>query len=313
MTRSLQCHRSGRALPWVAALWALLASATASAATSWDGNRWFQVEVSIFSNEFTEDESSERWSPDRLALTYPRRLRRLDTLANLFVIPDLEARLRPEPTVQAPDTAPLDPLEQRLLNTGPRAPGRLLEFRLPDLQRDAFVQLPTALSDFQQTNRALERSPENRLLFHGLWRQPVLTTDQATALLIEGGRRFGDQHELQGSLTIRFNAGQDRVVIDSNLWLVDYTQATTGDSPWRIPPIPAALRNFPVATAVDVASEGDYGIRRIVQFQQSRDMRSNEFHYLDHPVMGLVVSVKPYDLPPPDLSVDLPLLPGNDQ
>jgi hypothetical protein len=26
-------------------------------------------------------------------------------------------------------------------------------------------------------------------------------------------------------------------------------------------------------------------------------MRSNEFHYLDHPALGLVVTVFPYDVP----------------
>ena len=32
--------------------------------------------------------------------------------------------------------------------------------------------------------------------------------------------------------------------------------------------------------------------------QQDRDMRSNEFHYLDHPALGVVILVKPYEKPP---------------
>ena len=36
---------------------------------------------------------------------------------------------------------------------------------------------------------------------------------------------------------------------------------------------------------------------------QSREMRSNEFHYLDHPALGIVIQVEPYELPAPHQSV----------
>ena len=273
------------------------------AAASWDGNRWFQIEVSIFSNEFAEDQFSERFTPDRLALAYPSRVQRLDRLITLFAMPELEDRLRGETRLPALEDTVIDPLQQLLMNTGPAPRARLLDFRLPDMERDAFVQLPPAQSDFQQTNRALERSPDNRLLFHGLWRQPVLDPRQAVAVLVEGGRRFADQYELQGSLTLRFNPGQDRVVIDSNLWLVEFQTGNNIDEQWQLPALPRALRRTPAISDGQTDASGSYHVTRIIQFQQSRDMRSNEFHYLDHPALGLVVSVKPYDLPLP-LSLD---------
>ena len=70
--------------------------------------------------------------------------------------------------------------------------------------------------------------------------------------------------ELDGSITIRFNPSGDRVVLDSDLW-------------FRQP--------------------GNNG--RLMSLKQSRDMRSNEFHYLDHPAVGIVVMVFSYDRPPP--------------
>lgn len=36
---------------------------------------------------------------------------------------------------------------------------------------------------------------------------------------------------------------------------------------------------------------------RVYRMQQSRRMRSNELHYLDHPVFGMAVKVTPYELP----------------
>jgi hypothetical protein len=32
--------------------------------------------------------------------------------------------------------------------------------------------------------------------------------------------------------------------------------------------------------------------------EQSREMRSNQFHYIDHPAIGIVILVKPIDVPP---------------
>lgn len=265
------------------------------AAASWDGNRWFQVEVSIFSHEAPTDADAERWLADRLSLQYPRRMQRFSSLADLFRV----AALDPQPVTDSPSIVPPDWRQQRLLDTGPAAPQRLLEIRLPDPERDPFLLLSAAQSDFQQTNRALQRSSENRLLFHGVWRQPVLGAAQAPALLIEGGQRYDGKPELQGSLTIRFNPGQDRVVIDTNLWLIQFAREKTDPQQWPdLPAIPASLGGTTSPEESAMTSE-QWQVNRIVQMVQSRDMRSNEFHYLDHPLLGLVVSVKPYDLPPP--------------
>ncbi|MEX2132065.1 MAG: CsiV family protein [Pseudohongiellaceae bacterium] len=283
----------------------LLATAVpVSGATSWDGNRWFQIEVSIFTNETSDLEHQERFTPDRLTLDYPRRLQRLSAFADLFVIRDIEARLSGEvllagDSIDASNLAVTpDPRVQRLLTTGPLPRQPLLEFRMPDQARDAFLLLPVSQSDFLQSNRALERSGQNRLLFHGLWLQPVLNLSQATALLIEGGQLFNGEHELQGNLTIRFNNNQDRVVIDTDLWLIDFAAQKSNDLVWPAPPA-HRLRNNTLQPPLADSFADRFVIDRIVQFNQSRDMRSNEFHYLDHPLMGVVISVKPYVLPLP--------------
>ncbi len=282
---------------------ALAVSVPAGAAVAPDGFRWFQVEISIFTNEFPEYRNAEFWSPERLELAYPRRTREFDRLADFLQIEELEQRVygdlnrdpagtpvAPAESLEVPGQQPEPPPPL----TGPfprRADGGL---RLPDFERDSYLLLPTGLSDFQTTNARLERSPNNRLLFTGLWRQPVVATDDATALVVRGGREFGGRHELEGSVTVRFNQNEDRVVIDADLWLIEFTSPGTGDPAWKMPPLPPGP---------DRASGGaagiDFGINRIVQMRQSRDMRSNEFHYLDHPALGLVISVHPYDPPPP--------------
>jgi hypothetical protein len=111
-----------------------------------------------------------------------------------------------------------------------------------------------------------------------------------TPVLISGGERYGDHHELEGSLSLHFNAGRDRVVIDSDLWLSEFTTLADPDNEWQLPPFPG-----PQSAADGEADR--YQPHRVYHFQQSRDMRSNEFHYLDHPALGLVVTVFPYEVP----------------
>ncbi len=43
-----------------------------------------------------------------------------------------------------------------------------------------------------------------------------------------------------------------------------------------------------------------YSVERTIALRQHRRMRSNELHYIDHPLMGLLIKVTPYTLPEPE-------------
>ena len=273
-----------------------------------DGSRWFQIEVSIFSNESPADRLEERWQADRTVLAYPENLRRLDQLSDLLLLEELKMPADDSPVkdVAAPITEP-DPQQiarELILAMGPeplRATPADTPFRFYDLARDAYLNLPSSASDFQQTNQALRQSADHRLLFHGLWRQPVLAPADASPIYISGGLQYGRQHELQGSITIRFNDNADRVVIDANLWLAEFRLVPAADNDWKLPPVPTGAGIQIDAPPTDEPSL-EYTVTRVFQFKQSRDMRSREFHYLDHPAMGLVILVEPYEVPPMPLA-----------
>lgn len=273
-----------------------------------DGSRWFQIEVSIFSNEAPADRGKERWQADRTRLTYPKNLRQLDQLSELLLLEELKFPIDNAPgddvTAVIEELTPQQIDRELILAMGPQpfrtAPANK-PFRFYDLDRDSYLQLPPSASDFRQTNRALERSPAHRLLFHGLWRQPVVGQADAIPLYISGGLQYGDQHELQGSITIRFNENADRVVVDVNLWLAEFSIVPDSKNDWNLPPVPADAGIRTEAQQPD-NSALDYSVTRVFQFKQSRDMRSTEFHYLDHPAMGLVIMVEPYELPPVPVS-----------
>jgi hypothetical protein len=185
----------------------------------------------------------------------------------------------------------------QILATGPPPARPKGEFKFLDFLRDPHLQLTPDSSDFQQTNREIERSSEHRLLFHGLWRESVADPADAVPLYVQGGLRFNDQHELQGAITLRFNENRDRIVIDSNLWLTEYSASADLESEWELPAIPEAMK-----TDLDsLTSNGQslqYGINRVFHMEQSREMRSTEFHYIDHPAMGIVILVEPIEVPP---------------
>ncbi len=289
-------------------------------------DRWFQIEVSIFTNENLSDRSEEQWIPGSESLSYPDAMRRLNELQDILLIDDLlpaedvDYNDSPDQSVN-PQQAELARLAEeraeQISRVGPQPATSDSGFRFFDLQRDSFLQLPAGQSDFQQTNRALRRSSDHRLLFHGLWRQPVLDPGFATPIFISGGESYGEYQELMGSLEIGFNEGRTRVVIDADLWLGEFTSIPpleteiSGSAQWNIPLPPEALREQSIS---DSEQESRYYPSRVYHMQQSREMRSTEFHYLDHPALGIVVMVEPYELPeapPPGFSV-LDVLPQDE-
>jgi len=271
--------------------------------------RWFQIELSIFSNESLGDRDEEMWNAERSELSYASPLRRLDEPGDLLITDSMIAAAISEPEELAIEEATIElndeelaaaDLAQRLsavVATGPQPPRAQGEFRFFDLLRDPNVLLSPQDSDFQQTNRAIERSSEHRLLFHGLWRESLADPNEAIPIYVHGGLKYGDQHELQGSITLRFNDNRDRIVIDSDLWLTEYSAVADLEGDWQLPPIPEAM-----LTPVDAIGASEpglaMGINRVFHMQQSREMRSTEFHYIDHPAMGIVILVEPYEVPP---------------
>jgi len=262
--------------------------------------RWFQIEVSVFSNESPEDKSEEFWQPDQLNLVFPEKMRRLDRLTDILMIDDLHTiNTREALTADSlivPEESNLMEREESTLATRPQMRKTNNGFRFFDFSRDDFLQLPPRLSEFQQTNQALERSPDHRLLFHGLWRQVVTSSSQAEPIYVHGGLAYGVQHELQGSLTIHFNENQDRVIADTNLWLAEFSIVENSEEIWELPLPPEEF-----ADSLNYGTTNpdlNYHPIRIYHLQQDRDMRSNEFHYLDHPALGAVILVKPYEKPP---------------
>jgi hypothetical protein len=187
-------------------------------------------------------------------------------------------------------------------------------FRLPDPQRDAFLALPSSDQQFQDTNRALAGTGRYRVMFHSAWRQPMRGSNQAIPVWLEGGNRFGQRHELEGSLNFRFNPGQDRVVVDVRLWLTQFSAMPPAESvEISLPELPEAVVSM--RRPEGLHDEQQWHNAQVIPVLNTRELRSNEFHYLDHPAVGVLVQIQPYTLPPlpePEMNSEPALAPASD-
>ena len=317
---------------------------------------WYQVEVSIFSNESAADRREELFSPLGFDPIYPAPLRRLERMLDWLLLPEMRLPLpedeAAEDLLNAEDTNKTDETRDRddsrnardsrnnrnnretadpeaierlrghpgesyaermaaaAAEFGPRLPPPASTvFRFPDPARRPYLQLPPAVSGFEETNRALQRDSDHRLLFHGLWRQPMFDIDEAPAVFVSGGLVYnadsGLHSELEGSLRLGFNAARDRILLAADVWLAEFASADEDDpdTGWYLPPRPAGMEDDRVDTGRGwLRRRGPDALYRpqvVYQLRQEREMRSGEFHYLDHPALGLVISVMPYELPPP--------------
>ena len=296
------------------ALWLLAAPSWAQVQTE---ERWYQIEVTVFAHD-NAMQSREIWPMQLLQQPVARSTRPLDTLMSVYDLPDwsvLDTSLTGTPVAEGialtQAIAAAQPVDDRL--TG--APVlRSSTFRLPDPQRDAFLALPSSDQQFQDTNRALAGTGRYRVMFHSAWRQPMRGSNQAIPVWLEGGNRFGQRHELEGSLNFRFNPGQDRVVVDVRLWLTQFSAMPPAESvEISLPELPEAVVSM--RRPEGLHDEQHWHNAQVIPVLNTRELRSNEFHYLDHPAVGVLVQIQPYTLPPlpePEMNLEPAPAPASD-
>ena len=131
--------------------------------------------------------------------------------------------------------------------------------------REPFVALPAAELGLGGITAALRRSGSYRPLLHTAWRQPGVDARGAVAVAVAD-----DSVSPSVEGTLRLHRAR---YLHLNADLL-YRRAAPADADVTLP---AGFR-----------------------MAQSRKMRSEEIHYLDHPLFGVIVQVTPYEAPPPE-------------
>ncbi|VUD56357.1 hypothetical protein TDB9533_02012 [Thalassocella blandensis] len=267
---------------------------------------WFQVEIIVFARNQINSPDAEKWSKN-VALAYP---------PNLQLLVDPNAPAAQENLNAAVSTA--INAAQSTSQTG-----------LPAMEQP-FVMLSSNQRHLNAEALQIKRNRGKRVLFHEAWRQPMLDKDSSPAIVISGGDTFDKNKELEGFVTIWLSR---YLHIGTNLWFTSF-EANYGQETehWPYPPEPpkpftpnntnldsGGLSNNSqwnlsldesdkdIGLNFDAQSSQNYFqdytnltkqpyvVSRVVTMQQRRRMRSTELHYLDHPLMGILIQIDKFE------------------
>lgn len=163
----------------------------------------------------------------------------------------------------------------------------------PDAFRDVTHENP----QLSRIAGSLRRSTNYRLLEHLAWRQPL--DESGFPVLIQGGERYNDVYELDGTITVsrsRFLHAQ------VNLWFTEFAPMRPsrrfGRANRDVPDVDQAmLDRYPELVAWAEQRDTRAPIHTHL-LSQSRRMRSDTVHFIDHPFFGVVIKVTEFTYEP---------------
>ncbi|MEH6468705.1 MAG: CsiV family protein [Porticoccus sp.] len=261
---------------------------------------WYQIEVLIFSQQDLFREEKHRMDAQ---LSYP------DNWQNLY--------------------DPSSP-QNRIVNSASSETGTVLNpsastNSLVGTNKEPYAALPQNLLKLGPDNYALKRAPGYKPLYHKAWRQQGLDFKHSPWILIQGGEKFGNHHELEGSIRLVRNR---YLHIQANLWKARFSSLAPSLMMETVPSDTATLGIYspenpaseessltwptlPNLPGTEVSEEftpstlnnAKFQVTDIITLEQSSRVSRDEITYLDHPEMGVLVLVSKYE----KKSVDTPV------
>ncbi len=297
---------------------------------------WYYTEVVVFQRPQVLDHLNEealarpparlprtlRWlAPEDPPGTPPRRLaedyRLYPGMHAYLAFPYLDPALLPAPTLPDPFQDPPARLPEPESDPQPGF-GRPVPTIAPRLSPDPLLDFLGELAAFERslaessyrwlapetltlTGEAarLERRGGYRVLLHGRWLQPVPAREAPEPLLFRVGPDYADGYALEGTFDVTLGR-----FLHFNTRLY-YREPLLGRAPVDRPQPPGALAaTAPATWPLNLEAAG------VMQLRESRRLRSDELHYLDHPKLGVLVRIT-QAAPPESLSAALAALQGS--
>ena len=136
------------------------------------------------------------------------------------------------------------------------------------------------LSGLKDIREKIERSAEMRVLDHKSWVQPI-GVDQ-TSIMIQGTAKQEGSHEIEGFITLY----QKRYLhVLTNLWYTKLPKKNESDIGFS-----SALTETLENEALTREASNSSSFKTFAM-KQRRKLRTNELHYLDHPLFGLILKI----------------------
>ncbi len=288
-------------------------------------DQWYQVELIVFTltNPMISDEI---WPVD--ALSYPANMVSVSPLRDSAITPYTLAQLEQvlalgEPRQaggsmennNTPDSDYIFSSRSRLKLTKPQSikpsgsltedgPTGVVHFEPGDLdelfeqeQPDAFRNINTKNRLLNGIVRSINRSSLFKLMLHQSWLQPVLTRDKAFPVLVQTGKHYDDNYEIDGTI----NISRSRYLhVDTDLWYTEFAP-NYSQQPSQLPlNLTADMASQYPAVVTWESERGNYVPIQTHRLKQSRRMRSSTLHYIDHPFFGIIVRVDEFTIEEPE-------------
>ncbi|MGH1484937.1 MAG: CsiV family protein [Cellvibrionaceae bacterium] len=152
-------------------------------------------------------------------------------------------------------------------------------------------------------NYTLRKKENYKVLYHKAWTQQMQNAANSPAIIINGGNLSGDHKELEGYIKIHIAR---YLHLTTDLWLTTNNTQTgeaTGSAGAQWPKVPSRPGTTTPASVKPIDAQGlstltydsIVGTKPIATLQERRRMRSKELHYIDHPLMGLLILITPID------------------
>ena len=135
----------------------------------------------------------------------------------------------------------------------------------------------------------LRRDENYQILFHQAWTQQMQNEAESPGIIVEGGKTINQRPELSGHIKIHIGR---YLHLTTDLWLSHFAPDSIA-ADWPVPPASPSSDNRSGLAGELLINSGSSS--PIATMRERRRMRSNELHYIDHPLMGLLILITPLD------------------
>ena len=168
----------------------------------------------------------------------------------------------------------------------------------------AYKELDPAENDLDRIVRSINRSSLYRLLTHKSWRQPVVAVENAAPILIQAGHHYDDLYEIDG--TIKLSRARF-LHFSTDLWYTEfsplYNTSNSSIEAHQVLDIDPVLAKAHPKVLQWENNRNRYVPIHSHPLKQSRRMRSETLHFVDHPYFGILISVKSFDYAAEELGI----------
>lgn len=159
--------------------------------------------------------------------------------------------------------------------------------------------LPNSDKDLNFAEEKIRLAGRHRLLFHKTWLQNITDEANAKPIAITAGIEQNGYYEVFGTITLSLSK---YLHVKTDLWRVIFSedeQAISMRLPlvtqdWQAPAVEEHAEAMLVETSADDWQQlTTPRISLVSAMKQSRRMRSREVHFIDHPLFGVLIEIRP--------------------